>query len=83
LNIRDSASLDWSLRRGSFQSRIAARIALPAWSATAGLKVMQYVPHRFFDRRGRNVYPRTAHFSFGYGPRRSSSLPYTIFVVSG
>jgi hypothetical protein len=51
--------MDLPLRRCSFQSRISARIALPALSVTARLKLLTYVPHRFCDRRGRNVYPRT------------------------
>jgi len=34
------------------------RIAFAALLLTAGLKLTKYFPHRFFDRRGRNVYPR-------------------------
>jgi hypothetical protein len=54
LNIRDRSSIALSLRRCSFQLRISARIAFPALSDTAGLKLMKYFPNRLFDLRGRN-----------------------------
>jgi len=53
LYIRDRSSIDWSLRRCS-QLRISARITFTALSATAGLKLMNHFPFRFFDLRGRN-----------------------------
>ena len=58
LNIRARSSMDLSRRSCSFPSRISARLALPAWAATAGRKLMTYFSHRCFDRRGRNVSPR-------------------------
>jgi hypothetical protein len=42
LNIRDRSSIALSLRKSSFQLWISPRIALPASSDMAGLKLMKY-----------------------------------------
>ena len=56
--MRDRSSSDLSLRLGSFQRRISSRMALLAFSAIAGLKLMKNFPFfEFFERLGRNVYP--------------------------
>lgn len=68
------SSMALSLRRGSRQRRISWRILVAALELTAGVKLMKNVPHRFFDRRGRNVYPRNSNRSCGYPRGRSSSL---------
>ena len=52
LNIRDRSSIALSLRFGSFQLRKVSRIAFAALCETAGLKLMKYLPLRFFDRLG-------------------------------
>ena len=62
--MRDRSSSDLSLRFGSFQRRISSRMALLAFSAIAGLKLMKNFPFfEFFERLGRNVYPRNLNFS--------------------
>jgi hypothetical protein len=52
LNIRDRFSIALSLRKCRFQLRISVRIDFPASSEMAGLKLMKYLPKRFFDLRG-------------------------------
>ena len=47
------------------QLRISWRIFFAASRLTAGVKLMKHLPHRFFDCRGRNVYPRKLNFSWG------------------
>jgi len=51
LNMWDRSSIALSLRLGSFQLRISARMAVAALLETAGLKLMKYFPLRFFDLR--------------------------------
>ena len=55
LHLRDRSASDFSLRTCSCQLRISVRIALPALSATAGLKLMKHFPFQCLDLRGRNV----------------------------
>ena len=52
IELRDRSSIALSLRFGSFQLRKVSRIAFAAWFETAGLKLMKYLPLRFFDRLG-------------------------------
>ena len=47
--------MDLSLRLGICQLLTSCRIAFPALLLIAGLKLMKYFPHLFFDRRARNV----------------------------
>ena len=68
------SSMALSLRRGRYQRRIACRIRVAAALLTAGTKLMKYLPHRFFARRGRNVYPKKVNYYVGHCPDRSSSL---------
>ena len=82
LNIRERSSRIYPVSDAS-AIWMVCRMALHALSLTAGVKLTKYFPYRFFDRRGRNVYPRKSNFISGYSPRRSSSLQYTIRVFSG
>ena len=72
--MRARSSMALSLRRGRCRRRSACRIRVAAALLTAGAKLMKYLPHRFFDRRERNVYPKKVNCSVGYCPGRSSSL---------
>ena len=53
--MRARSSMALSLRRGRCRRRSACRIRVAAALLTAGAKLMKYLPHRFFDRRARNV----------------------------
>ncbi len=72
--MRAKSSMALSLRRDIRQRRISWRIVVIASALTAGVKLMKNLPHRFFDRRGRNVYPKKSNRSWGYPRGRSSSL---------
>lgn len=62
-HMRARSSMALSLRSGSRQRLISWRIFLAAVLLAAGLKFTKYFPQRFFDRRGRNVYPKKSNFS--------------------
>jgi hypothetical protein len=72
--MRARSSISLSLRRWIRQLRISCRISLAASLHTPGLKFTKNFPHRFFDRRGLNRYPRKTNFSSEYLPLRSPSL---------
>ena len=59
--MRARSSMALSLRRGSRQRRIVCRMLGRRCALTAGVKLMKNFPMRFFDRRGRNVYPRKSN----------------------
>lgn len=80
---RDRTSMALSLRNGILQRRVSCRAFFAASLLIAGVKLTKYFPHRFFDRRERNVYSRKLNFSLACSTRRPSSLQQTIFVFSG
>jgi hypothetical protein len=56
--------MDLPLRRCSFQSRISARIALHALSATAGLKLLTYVPPPILRPPGPKCIPQNVEAAY-------------------